>query len=117
MKTVEEILSEKEVPAIAVDEKGLITFVNQAFETTYGWSATEMIGQAITEIIPHHMRDTHSVGFSRFISTETPTLLGKPLRLPVLCKDGREIQAEHTIVAEKQNNQWRIAATIQPVAG
>lgn len=109
-----DILAETKKPSIAIDEQGLITFVNKAFEYAYGWDRGELIGQVITCIMPPHMRDAHNFGYSRFLVTETARILNKTLILPVFCKNGTVVNAEHFITGEKLNNKWSFAATISP---
>lgn len=111
--SVDKILAQEAIPAIGVDDKGDVTSVNGCFTREYGWSRAELVGKPLTTIIPPAMRETHSVGFSRFLATEKPRLLGRSLRLPVLFKDGRELPAEHFIMAEKQGGTWRLAALIR----
>lgn len=113
-KTVDDILQEKKLPAVAIDEHGLFFFVNKAFEKQYGWLEEDLIGKVITVIMPAHMRDAHNFGFSRFLTTEVSKIQGKPLPLPVHSKDGTIVDAEHFIVGEKKNGKWRFAATISP---
>ncbi|MDQ3099053.1 MAG: PAS domain S-box protein [bacterium] len=113
-KTVDDILHEKKLPAVAIDEHGLFLYVNQAFEDSYGWKSDELLGKLITIIMPPHMRDAHNLGFSRFLTTEKSKIQGKPLPLPVQCRDGTIKQAEHFIIGEKKNGKWRFAATISP---
>lgn len=48
----------------------------------------------------------HHVGFSRFLNSGRPTILGQPLELKALAKDGREFAARHVIIAEKVAGQW-----------
>lgn len=111
--TLKDILKEKVHPAVGIDEKGLFFFVNKAFEQAYGWSEDDLCGELITQIIPLYMRDAHNFGFSRFLTTEAPRILHKPLRLPTQCKDGTVVDAEHIIVGEKQQGVWRFAALIK----
>ena len=117
MKSVDDMLKEQAVPVIVLDKEGVITFVNEAFEKEYGWKKSELLKASVYVIIPTALRQAHNIGFSRFLSTETPTLLEKPLRLPILCKDGQQRDAEHVIVADKQEGAWRFAATIRPLDG
>lgn len=112
--TIVQILAEKDKPVVAIDNHGIITFVNDAFEAAYGWSAVELQGQIITVIMPPHMRDAHNFGFSRFLISQQPRILSTPLSLPVHCKDGSVVDAEHFIVGEKSDADWRFAATIVP---
>ena len=114
-KTVTDILQEEKLPAVCIDRTGLFVMVNKAFEEAYGWTREELLGQSITLIIPPYLREGHLIGFSRFLVTETPTLIGKKLPLKILYKDGSIKDAEHYIVSEKHNGEWRFAATIVPI--
>lgn len=113
-KTVAEILAEKKLPAVAIDQHGLFFFVNKAFEKAYGWQEKDLIGQVVTKIMPPYMRDAHNFGFSRFLTTEESRILSKPLDLPVFCKSGEIVEAQHYILGEKRKGAWRFAATIKP---
>jgi hypothetical protein len=52
-----------------------------------------------------------SLGLVRFVNAAD-----RPLRLPIAMKDGREVDAEHTIIAERCDGAWMFAATIVPPA-
>lgn len=109
------VLNDRTVPVVGMDQEGLITFLNDAFENSYGWTSQDAVGKQLASvIIPPYMRDAHRIGFSRFLTTGQPTLLGKPLKLPIQCKDGRILNVEHIIFAEKEGERWRFAARILP---
>lgn len=113
-KTVHEIVKEKRHPVVAIDDKGIFFFANEAFEKEYGWSKEDLIGDVITKIMPPYMRDAHNFGFSRFLASEQARILGKHLDLPVYCKDGSIVEAEHYIIGNKDTDgAWRFAATIK----
>lgn len=116
MKTVEEMKKEKGLPVVIADQQGLITYVNKPFQEVFGWSADEIVGRALSTIIPKNLHDAHNLGFSRFITSGKPTLLNQTLKLKAVSKDGRVFDAEHFIVAEKQKERWLFAATILPVS-
>ena len=116
MNTVATIIGQEQTPAIEMDDEGFVTSINNTFEKKLGWTRQDLIGKPLTTIIPPAMRDVHAIGFSRFLSTEKPTLLNKPLQLTVQLKDGRVVKAEHIITAEKLDGRWRFAATIKPEA-
>ena len=107
--------NQTDLPAIIADEQGLITSVNKNFETVFGWTENEVLGKPLTIIIPKSLHDAHHLGFSRFLMTEKPTLLNKPLKLKSVTKDGKEFDAEHIIIAEKQDSNWIFGATIRPL--
>lgn len=114
--TVSELLALRDVPVVAIDQQGLITFVNKAFEKSYGWSGDELVNGSVTNIMPSHMRNAHNVGFSRYLATEQATLLGTPLMLSIQFKDGRVADAEHYILGDKIKDGWRFAAIIRQAA-
>lgn len=113
--TIDEMIKEAEIPAIVVDENGIVVFVNRPFERVFGWSEAEMIGELIVKIIPPTMHDAHNLGFSRFVTTGRARLMNQPLRLAAVGKDGREFEAEHFIIAEKAEGKWLIGSTIKPL--
>ena len=55
------------------------------------------------------------IGFSRFLTTGAPTLLNRLIMLKAITKDRTVVDAEHTLTAERQDNEWLFAATIKPV--
>src|SRR5438132_3664125 len=114
MSSVDELRAEIAVPVVLVDHLGFIIQTNAAFDAAFGWGG-EIVGKTLTTIIPAHLHDAHNLGFARFLMTGRPTLLGRPLTLLAVAKDGREFQAEHTIVAERRDGGWVFAATIRPL--
>lgn len=112
-ETVDEMLKLKDVPVVAIDQESLFTFINKAFTKEYGWTEEDLIGKPVIEIMPKHMRSAHNIGFSRFLTTETSTLLGKPLPLKVRYKDGREETANHIIIGDKKAGRWTFSAVIE----
>ena len=115
MPSLKELKSEKEKPVVIADHQGCIRYVNARFEAVFGWKGGEILGKPLSVIIPTHLRDAHHLGFSRFLTTEKPTLLNQPLKLRAVSKDGREFDAEHVINAEKVDGQWFFGATVQPL--
>ena len=112
MVTIEELMSDKELPVIIADHQGIITHLNDAFTEAFEWRAVDLIGELITKIIPSNLQDAHHLGFSRFITTGTPTLLNQPLDLEIVFAGGRIQKAQHFIVAEKRDHQWVFGARI-----
>ncbi|MBT7298525.1 MAG: PAS domain S-box protein, partial [Victivallales bacterium] len=68
MMTLDEIMGRQDVPAVAGDEQGNITWINDAFVQAFGWSQEELVGGSIILIMPAHMHDAHTLGFSRFLT-------------------------------------------------
>lgn len=115
MPTIEELKQQNELPAIVTDDRGIIIHVNPVFEAVFGWNYAEIVGQALTVILPAYFQDAHHLGFARFSATGISTVLNHPLQLKAVTKDNREIESEHFIVAEKQDGRWVFAATLRPL--
>ncbi len=115
MQSIDQMKDETKLPVLITDHQGFITYVNEPFKLIFGWSADEIIGQTLMSVIPRIYHDSHNLGFSRFAMTEQPTVLNHPLQLKAVTKDGREIDAEHFIIAEQQRGQWFFGATLRPL--
>jgi PAS domain S-box-containing protein len=115
MKTIDEARGVKDLPVIIANHQGIVVDVNELFEAVFGWKRSEIVGSTLAAIIPENLRDAHHLGFSRFLATGTPSLLNQPLALRAVTKDGREFDAEHYIIAEESNGEWKFAATIRPL--
>lgn len=117
MQFIEDLKKIKTVPVMIADERGGIVYVNPSFEDFFGWSLEEIKNRPISIIIPQRLHDAHNLGFSRFLLTNKPTLLNKPINLIALKKNGEEFAAIHTIIAEQVDGRWLFGATIQPKEG
>lgn len=112
--TIEQ-MKQRDMPVIVANHEGVVVDVNTHFENIFGWSSQEIIGQPLTVILPPFFYDSHNLGFARFSATGNSTILNHPLQLKALKKDGGEIEAEHFIIAEKQEGKWFFAATLSPL--
>lgn len=115
MLTIDQLKLSTDIPVVITDNQGFVTYVNDCFTAVFGWGVTEIIGQNVTVIIPYGFHAPHHLGFSRFLSTQKSTILNHPLQLKGVTKDGREIEAEHFIVAEQHQGKWVFAATLHPL--
>jgi PAS domain S-box-containing protein len=115
MLTIDALKAESSIPVIIVDHDGIIIHINQMFEKTWGWKKDVLIGKTLTTIIPVNLVDAHHMGFSRFLLTGKPTILNQALELKILKMDGKEVGAEHFIIAEKISGKWVFGASIKPL--
>jgi len=104
----------RDVPIVVIDDRSVITEVNDEFTRVLGWTRIEAVGQCVSLIIPSALRDAHHMGFSRFVRTGVSTILGRELPLATIDKTGREFPAMHYVVGEKKEGTWRFAASIRP---
>jgi PAS domain S-box-containing protein len=80
---------------VTMDANGRIVEVNDATETTFGYTAEEMIGQELAELmIPPGIRDEHRRGLSRYMETGVSRIVGHPVDLTAMRADGSVFPVE-----------------------
>jgi PAS domain S-box-containing protein len=82
---------------IAADEQGSILFVNAAGARFLGWPPGELVGKPLTRIMPERMHAAHEAGLRRYTATHHSRIMGRPIRLPALRRDGTELEVELTL--------------------
>jgi PAS domain S-box-containing protein len=81
-----------------IDQYGRILEVNPATERTFGFAASEMVGQELAAlIVPPALREAHRQGLERQRRTGEAKVLGRVLEMPALRRDGHEFPSELTI--------------------
>ncbi|MFP4003051.1 MAG: adenylate/guanylate cyclase domain-containing protein [Alphaproteobacteria bacterium] len=101
---------------ILVNHEGRVIFWNDAATKLFGYTAAEMTGRAVHDIIaPPHMRRPAQEGFARFQATGKGPGVGGLKELPALHKDGYEIPVELTIAALREQNGYTAAAIIRDI--
>jgi PAS domain S-box-containing protein len=73
------------------DDHNKIIGASDAVLSMLGWSRDDLVGQRIIAIIPARFRERHLVGFTRGLLSGVNTLLGQPLPLFALHREGHEI--------------------------
>jgi PAS domain S-box-containing protein len=80
---------------ITMDGEGRIVEVNAATESTFGYTAPEMVGEDLAELmIPPDTREAHRQGLARYMSTGASRMVGHPVELMAMRKDGSEFPVE-----------------------
>ena len=83
--------------AIAADDANRIIAISEPLAALLGWSPADLVGRRVVSVIPPALREAHVAGFSRHLITGEAHVLGVPLDLPVLCKDGSEVRCRFLI--------------------
>jgi PAS domain S-box-containing protein len=106
-----------DVATAAAGDDNRIVAISAAAGRLLGSAPGELRGRRLTEVIPENWRDRHVSGFTEFLLTGRSRIIGKPLRLPVLCRD-RSIVEVNLIVAVEQSLQGRtvFVARLTPTA-
>jgi PAS domain S-box-containing protein len=85
-------------PIITMDAEGLVVEVNRAAEEAFGYTAEQMVGRELAElIIPPHLREPHREGVRRYVATGEGRMVGHPVLLPAMRADGSEFPVEIAI--------------------
>ncbi|WP_430791871.1 PAS domain S-box protein [Actinoplanes sp. G11-F43] len=83
---------------LQIDRFGVIRDWNPAAEKIFGWTRDEIIGQRLTEtIIPPALRSAHSAGFARHLVSGESDIMGHPVEVPAVHRDGSELRVSMTV--------------------
>ncbi len=79
---------------ITIDSQGKIVFWNKAATAMFGFGPEEAIDQPLTSIMPERFHAYYRNGMERIVSTGKSQILGKPVEMLGLRKDGCEFPIE-----------------------
>jgi PAS domain S-box-containing protein len=91
---IQTILKNAPDAVVVIDEEGKIVSWNPKAESIFGWTAGEVMGKHLHEIIiPPKFRPDHLKGLKHFLQTGEGPVLNKQVELPALRKDNVEFDA------------------------
>jgi PAS domain S-box-containing protein len=80
---------------VSIDGDARVTYVNSAFERTFGYRAEDVIGRDLAEtIVPPSLREAHRRGLARHLETGQASILNRRIEMPAMRADGTEFPAE-----------------------
>ncbi|HXL88831.1 MAG TPA: PAS domain S-box protein [Streptosporangiaceae bacterium] len=83
---------------ISVDRYSRVTYVNSAFERTFGYRAEEVTGRDLADtIVPASLREAHRRGLARHLATGEVTILNRRIEMPAMRADGTEFPVELSV--------------------
>jgi PAS domain S-box-containing protein len=88
---------------VTADSAGNIVKWNRGAEAIFGYAATEVVGQPLTLLMPMRFRDSHAAGMKRVSAGGEPRVMGRPVELFGLRRDGSEFPLELSLA------QWHVA--------
>ena len=101
---------------ILMDTEGQVAFWNNGAEKTFGYTATEMVGQPMTRIIPERFREAHRRGVQRVAAAGGLTVQASMFELVGLRKDGTEFQLEFSLAAWSAKSRLFITGIIRDIS-
>jgi PAS domain S-box-containing protein len=90
-------VTESDRGMVAADDTNRIIAISGPLATALGWTPADLVGRRIVALIPHALREAHVAGFTRHLTTGQTHVLGVPLRLPVLRRDGTTVECDFLI--------------------
>jgi len=100
---------------ITVDETGIVAALNPAAKHMFGYSADELIGAKLTEIIPPNLREQHLQGFARYVSTGQRSMSWANVELTAVRKDGSEFPVEVSFTEYMQGKRRFFSAFMRDI--
>jgi PAS domain S-box-containing protein len=101
---------------VAIDPDSRIVTWSPEAERTFGWSASEVVGRQLAEIIiPPRYREDHRRGLRRYLKTGEGQAVDRLLELEALHRDGSEFPVEVSIATFEIGNGRFFGAFIRDV--
>lgn len=82
---------------IVADDANRIVYANAATAELLGWPEGDLVGRRLLAIIPPHLREAHLAGFTRVQLGGAARILGRPVVVPALRRDGTTVEVRLTI--------------------
>lgn len=96
-----------------IDESGTIVHVSESACALFKYSADELCGWTIEQLIPHRNRTAHIGQRLRFTDERRTRPMGTGLELFALCKDGSERRVDISLRTVQRGLQTLTVATIR----
>jgi len=75
-------------PAVVIDSKGVILYVNKATVDFCGYSENEIVGENVTLLMPSPHKENHDYYLQNYITSKVSTVIGKSRPLICELRDG-----------------------------
>lgn len=101
---------------VVIDRQSIVTYWNPKAEAVFGWSAEEVVGKCLTQIIiPPRYREAHTNGMNRYLTTGEVRVLNKTIEITALNKKGKEFYVSLTISTTSQKGKIAFIAFIRDI--
>ncbi|MBF0531945.1 MAG: response regulator [Candidatus Omnitrophica bacterium] len=101
---------------IMMDNRGTVIFWNPAAEKIFGYSAAEIIGQALHSILaPPRFQPASQAAMPDWQNTGKGNAVGKTLELAAIRKDGVEIPVELSLSSALLNGEWQAVGVMRDI--
>lgn len=84
----EALLGEELAWTLVADQANRIQFAGTEAAAFLGWTPADLAGRRVTTLVPPELREAHLVGFTRYQLTREPVLMGRPVEVEAMRRDG-----------------------------
>ncbi|MBF0513710.1 MAG: PAS domain S-box protein [Desulfovibrionaceae bacterium] len=102
---------------VTIDDKGLITFFNEAAVFMFGYRPEEALGMAVADLMPERFRQAHSEALKRFVDTGRSTSIGKLVERTGLKRDGSEFPLELSVAMWESGEGRHFTGILRDISG
>jgi diguanylate cyclase (GGDEF)-like protein/PAS domain S-box-containing protein len=100
---------------VIVDWHGHIQLANAQFETLFGWTSREIVGQNVGELIPEQFRAAHREHLKSYIRTAASRPMGRDLELLACRQDGGTFPVEISLGPLQTDGGLLVSAAIRDI--
>lgn len=100
---------------ISADSSGKIIYFNKGAEPIFGYTAAEILNKPLTILMPQRFHKDHLHGFSRFLTTNKPHIIGRTIELIGIKKNGSEFPIELSLANWQVDNEGFFTAIIRDI--
>lgn len=110
------------IPIVQTDKFGILTYVNQAMLTEWGYVRDEVVGQNVKMIMPDNLAESHDDHVTRFredpSGSQHSTVVGKVRRLLGKRRDGSifEVEAKIQCVQSPRSDMFILVGFLRNLA-
>jgi PAS domain S-box-containing protein len=102
-------------PVIVAGDDNVILGAGDGIEALLGWPPSALIGRRIVAIIPPRLHLQHATGFTNFLLTGASRIIGSPVVVAALHRDGHEVPVQLLLgVEQSQDGRPLFVATLAP---
>jgi len=116
-ETFRTISSSAQDAIIMIDDKGNVSFWNEAAERIFGYTREEIEGRDLHKIVvPQRYHEAHKKGFNNFHKSGTGNAIGKIMELSALRKNGEEFPVDLSLSSVKVKGKWNSIGIVRDIS-
>jgi PAS domain S-box-containing protein len=106
---------DRSAPIIIAGDDNIIIGAGRSIADLLGWNPEDLVGRRIVTVIPPRLRMRHVTGFTNFLLSGESHIIGTPVPVEALHRDGHEVPVElHLRVEQSREGRPLFVATLRP---